>query len=75
MKLSKLNVGESAKIVKICSDRDFKAMLMNMGVTTGEYIKLERKAPFSNLRQYTVRNIGIAIREDKTDQIEVITEE
>ncbi|MBC2856522.1 MAG: FeoA family protein [Cetobacterium sp.] len=71
MKLSDLNRGETAKIVKIGKIGELKKRLVDMGVTNGEIIKLERNAPLGDPQEFIVRSTGIAIRKEDAAHIEV----
>lgn len=71
MKLSELGKGESAKIIKIGKIGELKKRLVDMGVTSGEIIKLERNAPLGDPQEYIIKATGIAIRKQDADNIEI----
>lgn len=71
MKLSELSRGESAKIIKIGDIGELKKRLVDMGVTAGETIKLERNAPLGDPQEYIIRATGIAIRKQDAENIKV----
>ncbi|WP_319371279.1 FeoA domain-containing protein [uncultured Ilyobacter sp.] len=71
MKLTELKRGEKAKIIKIGKIGDLKKRLVDMGVTSGETIKLERDAPLGDPQQYVIKGTGIAIRKEDAQNIEV----
>lgn len=71
MKLCDLKNGERAKIVKIGRIGELKKRLVDMGVTAGEIIKLERNAPLGDQQEYIVKATGIAIRKEDAKNIEV----
>ncbi len=71
MKLTELKRGEKAKIIKIGKMGDLKKRLVDMGVTSGEIIKLERDAPLGDPQQYIIKGTGIAIRKEDAQNIEV----
>ncbi len=71
MKLTELKRGEKAKIIKIGKIGDLKKRLVDMGVTSGETIKLERDAPLGDPQQYIIKGTGIAIRKEDAQNIEV----
>ncbi|RUA07385.1 MAG: ferrous iron transport protein A [Fusobacteria bacterium] len=71
MKLTDLNRGERAKIVKIGRLGELKKRLTDMGITSGETIKLERDAPLGDPKQYLVKGTGIAIRKEDAIHIEI----
>lgn len=71
MKLCELKNGESARIVKIGRLGELKKRLVDMGVTAGEIIKLERDAPLGDPQEYIIKSTGIAIRKEDAQNIEV----
>lgn len=71
MKLCELKNGERSKIVKIGRLGELKKRLIDMGVTAGEIIKLERNAPLGDPQEYIVKGTGIAIRKEDAKNIEV----
>lgn len=71
MKLTELKRGESAKIVKIGRIGQLKKRLVDMGITSGETIKLERNAPLGDPQEYIIKGTGIAIRKEDAKNIEV----
>lgn len=71
MKLSDLKRGESAKITKIGEVGELKKRLVDIGVTSGEIIKLERKAPLGDPQEYIIKSTGIAIRNKDAKNIEI----
>ncbi|GLI55627.1 iron transporter FeoA [Propionigenium maris DSM 9537] len=71
MKLTELKRGESAKIVKIGRIGELKKRLVDMGITSGEVIKLERNAPLGDPQEYIIKGTGIAIRKEDAQNIEV----
>ena len=71
MKLCDLKNGEKAKIVKIGKIGELKKRLVDMGITAGEIIKLERNAPLGDPQEYIIRSTGIAIRKEDAKNIEV----
>ena len=71
MKLCDLKNGEKAKIVKIGKIGELKKRLVDMGITAGEIIKLERNAPLGDPQEYIIKSTGIAIRKEDAKNIEV----
>ncbi len=71
MKLTELNRGEKAVIVKIGKLGELKKRLTDMGITSGEVIKLERDAPLGDPQQFIIKGTGIAIRKEDADHIEI----
>lgn len=71
MKLSELKRGEKAVIVKIGKIGELKKRLVDMGVTAGEVILFERNAPLGDPQEFRIKNNGIAIRKEDSDNIEI----
>lgn len=71
MKLCDLKNGEKAKIVKIGKIGELKKRLVDIGITAGEIIKLERNAPLGDPQEYIIKSTGIAIRKEDAKNIEV----
>lgn len=71
MKLCDLKNGEKAKIIKIGKIGELKKRLVDMGITAGEIIKLERNAPLGDPQEYIIKSTGIAIRKEDAKNIEV----
>jgi len=71
MKLTELNRGEKAVIIKIGKLGELKKRLTDMGITSGEVIKLERNAPLGDPQQFLIKGTGIAIRKEDADHIEI----
>ena len=70
MKLCDLKNGERARIIKIGRIGELKKRLVDMGVTAGEIVKLERNAPLGDPQEYIVKGTGIAIRKEDAKNIE-----
>lgn len=71
MKLTELNRGERAIIVKIEKLGELKKRLTDMGITSGEVIKLERDAPLGDPQQFIIKGTGIAIRKEDANHIKI----
>lgn len=71
MNLCDLKNGEKAKILKMGQIGELKKRLVDMGITIGEIIKLERNAPLGDPQEYTVKGTGIAIRKEEGAKIQV----
>ncbi|WP_418964116.1 FeoA family protein [Cetobacterium sp.] len=71
MKLTELKKGQSARIVKIGRIGELKKRLVDMGVTAGEIIRLERNAPLGDPQEFIVKSTNIAIRKQDAQNIEI----
>ena len=68
IKLSELQLGEKAFVQSI-QDEFLEQQLLEMGVTPGQLIELERKSPFSDPLAVVVSNLLISIRLSDADNI------
>ena len=71
-RLSELQVGEKAFVESI-QDEFLEQQLLEMGVTPGQLIEVERKSPFSDPIAVVVSNLLISIRLSDADNIIVKT--
>ena len=71
MKLNELKRGERARIVKIGKIGELKKRLVDMGVTAGEIIVFERFAPLGDPQEFRIKENGIAIRKEDSENIEI----
>lgn len=69
MNLAELKRGEEAKIVKIGKIGELKKRLSDMGVTSGEVIKFERRAPLGDPQEFNIKGTNIAIRREDAKNI------
>ena len=60
-KLSELSAGDKAFVESI-QDEFLEQQLLEMGVTPGQLVELERKSPFSDPIAVVVSNLLISIR-------------
>ena len=72
-RLSELQVEEKAFVESI-QDEFVEQQLLEMGVTPGQLIQLERKSPFSDPIAVVVSNLLISIRLSDADNIIVKTQ-
>ena len=72
-RLSELQLGEKA-FVEYIQDEFVEQQLLEMGVTPGQLIELERKSPFSDPIAVVVSNLLISIRLSDADNIIVKTQ-
>ena len=68
MKLNELKRGEKARIIKIGKIGELKKRLVDMGVTAGEIIYLERNAPLCDPQEFRVKKTELQ-SEKKIQQI------
>jgi DtxR family Mn-dependent transcriptional regulator len=68
MRLNEINVGETAKIVKI-ENSPIKSKLLSMGTTPGTVIKVEKVAPLGDPIEVTLLGYHLTLRKDEAEKI------
>ena len=72
MVLSKLNVGQKAKIVKLnVENKEIRRHLLDMGLTRGTKIEIKKKAPMGDPIDIKLRDYELCISKSDLSQIEV----
>ena len=71
-KLSELKVGDKGFVLSI-QDESLEQQFLEMGVTPGQLIEVERKSPFSDPIAVVVSNLLISIRLSDADNIIIKT--
>ncbi|MEJ5227502.1 FeoA family protein [Thermodesulfovibrio sp.] len=71
MKLSELKVGQIAKILSLSSKGVIKRRLMDMGVLSGEILRIEKVAPLGDPIDIVIKNYHLSLRKNEAEQIEV----
>ena len=71
MKLAKLKIGSSAKVVRILGDSAVTKRLMEMGVVPGVSVTVVKAAPFGDPIEVTVKGYHLAMRKSEAEAIEV----
>lgn len=72
MNLSKLKVGEKAKVVKLnVTDKEVRRHLLDMGLTRGVIVKIKKKAPMGDPIDIELRDYELCINKRELNQIEV----
>lgn len=71
MTLADMKEGSNAVVVKIKGDSAIKRRLMDMGITRGATIKVERYAPLYDPIAIKVKGYSLALRVAEGEMIEV----
>lgn len=72
MKLSELEIGQKAKVLKLdIEDRQIKRHLLDMGITRGAKVKIKKIAPMGDPIDIELRDYQLCIRKADLAQIEV----
>lgn len=69
--LKQVNIGESAKVVKLHGEGAIKRRIMDMGITKGVDIHVRKVAPLGDPIEITVRGYELSIRKEDAEKIEV----
>jgi len=69
--LDKLEVGKTAIIKSINLKGGLKKRLMDMGITKGEKIRVEKKAPLGDPIEFSVKGYKISLRKSEAKEIEI----
>ncbi len=74
MKLSELNNGESAYIVKVTGHGGFRKRILEMGFVKGQVVSALQTAPMSDPVKYSVMGYEVSLRKSEASMIEVVSE-
>lgn len=74
MKLSELNTGERAVIVKVYGHGSFRKRIIEMGFVKGKTVRVVLNAPLKDPIEYEIIGYRISLRREEADKIEVIGE-
>ncbi len=73
MKLSELNTGQKAVIVRVAGHGGFRKRLMEMGFVRGTEVCSVQDSPLHDPVKYTVMGYDVSLRRSEADMIEVMT--
>lgn len=74
MTLEELGLGVRAKVVRVRSHRGIVLRLMEMGLTPGAPVQVEKIAPFGDPMELWVRGYRLSIRKSEARHFEVEAE-
>ena len=69
--LKEVRIGESAIIKKLHGEGAVKRRIMDMGITKGVEVKVQKVAPLGDPIEITVRGYELSIRKADAETIEV----
>ena len=69
--LKQVQIGETAKVVKLHGEGAIKRRIMDMGITKGAEIYVRKVAPLGDPLQIQVRGYELSLRKQDADMIEV----
>lgn len=73
MKLSELTKGQSAVILKVGGDDDFRRRIIEMGFVRGKTITVVRNAPMRDPIEYELMGYEVSLRRAEAENIEVVS--
>ena len=74
MRLSELNTGERAVIVKVYGHGSFRKRIIEMGFVKGVKVKVVLNAPLKDPIEYEIIGYKVSLRREEASKIEVISE-
>ncbi|MCI2081739.1 MAG: ferrous iron transport protein B [Bacteroidales bacterium] len=74
MKLSDLQTGESAIIIKVSGHGGFRKRILEMGFVAGQKVKVLLNAPFKDPVKYEIMGYEVSLRRNEASMIDIITE-
>ena len=69
--LKDVSVGETVKVKKLHGEGPVKRRIMDMGITKGVEIKVQKVAPLGDPMEVTVRGYQLSIRKADAEMVEV----
>ena len=75
MKLSELQTGQKASIVKVLGHGGFRKRIIEMGFVKGKIVESLQNAPLNDPVKYRVMGYEISLRRSEANLIEVVSEE
>lgn len=69
--LRNINIGDTAKIIKVHGEGAVRRRIMDMGVTKGAEVYIRKVAPLGDPIEVTVRGYELSIRKSDAQYIEV----
>ena len=75
MRLSELQIGEKAVIVKVLGHGSFRKRIVEMGFIRGTVAEALLNAPLQDPVKYKVMGYEVSLRRDEASMVEVITEQ
>ena len=71
MTLNELEIGKTAKVVRLNGEGAVKRRIMDMGLTKGTEVTVRKVAPLGDPIEVTVRGYELSIRKDEAASIEI----
>ena len=71
MTLSDIKPGATCTVVRLCDQGATRRRIMDMGITKGAQIKVDKVAPLGDPVDLTVRGYHLSLRKEDLNKIEV----
>lgn len=71
MNLREAQVGQTVKVVKVHGEGPVRRRIMDMGITRGQRIFVQKVAPLGDPVEITIRNYELSVRKADCEMIEV----
>lgn len=71
LRLSELQTGQQARVLKVEADATIRRRLMEMGITRGEALLVEKVAPLGDPMELVVRGYHLSLRREESACIHV----
>jgi len=71
MTLDEVQVGSTAKVVRLNGEGAVKRRIMDMGITKGTEVTVRKVAPLGDPIELTVRGYELSIRKEEAAKVEV----
>ena len=73
MTLSDIKPGATCTVVRLCDQGATRRRIMDMGITKGAQIRVDKVAPLGDPVDLTVRGYHLSLRKEDLNKIEVET--
>lgn len=73
MKLSDINVGQKAVIVKFEGSGSFRRRIVEMGFVKGKVVEVVKRAPLGDPIEYSLMGYNVSLRKSEAEHVEVIS--
>ena len=74
MRLSELNTGESATILKVTGHGGFRRRILEMGFVRGKRVEVVLNAPLKDPIEYRIMDYEVSLRRSEAQMVEVLTD-
>lgn len=70
--LKDVKVGETATVARLHGEGPVKRRIMDMGITKGTVLKVQKVAPLGDPMELTVRGYELSVRKADAEMIELV---